>query len=115
MTLRLYMDHHVRAALTKGLRRRGIDCLTTEEDGAAQWEDSMLLDRAGAVDWVLFSQDVDLLIITTDRSRRGEEFAGLIYSPQLSVTIGQAIRDLQLIASILNPADMRNRVMHIPL
>jgi hypothetical protein len=31
------------------------------------------------------------------------------------VTIGQAIRDLALIAQALDPEDMRNRIQFIPL
>jgi uncharacterized protein (DUF433 family) len=34
--LRLYMDVHVKAAITAGLRRRGIDVVTAQEDGGAR-------------------------------------------------------------------------------
>jgi hypothetical protein len=30
------------------------------------------------------------------------------------VTIGQAVRDLELIAKVLDPQDMRNRIEFIP-
>ena len=46
MTLRFYMDHHVPSAITQGLRQRGIDVLTAHEDGAAQFDDEQLLERA---------------------------------------------------------------------
>ncbi|MBI4454815.1 MAG: DUF5615 family PIN-like protein [Acidobacteria bacterium] len=46
MSARLYMDVHVRWAITDGLRRRGIDVLTVQEDGAQQLDDPALLDRA---------------------------------------------------------------------
>ena len=61
--LRLYMDMHVKAAITAGLRRRGIDVVTAQEDGGAHLEDVALLDRATALQRVLFSQDNDLLAI----------------------------------------------------
>jgi hypothetical protein len=35
--LRLYMDVHVKAAITAGLRRRGIDVVTAQEDGVPAW------------------------------------------------------------------------------
>ena len=38
----------------------------------------------------------------------------LVYAHQLGVTIGQAIRDLELITYALAPADMRNRIEFIP-
>lgn len=31
----LYMDVHVKQAITLGLRRRGVDALTAQEDGTA--------------------------------------------------------------------------------
>ena len=36
MSVRLYADVHVRRAVTEGLRLRGIDILTAQEDSAAQ-------------------------------------------------------------------------------
>jgi hypothetical protein len=76
--LRLYMDVHVKAAITAGLRRRGIDVVTAQEDGGTRLEDVALLDRATTLQRVLFSQDNDLLAIARDRQATGVFFAGLI-------------------------------------
>src|SRR5207302_10179568 len=46
VTLRLYMDHHVPFAITVGLRQRGVDVLTAEDDGTATLDDDPLLERA---------------------------------------------------------------------
>jgi len=43
MALRFYMDMHVPAAITQGLRRRGIDVLTSQEDGTREADDEVLL------------------------------------------------------------------------
>jgi len=61
--LRLYMDVHVKTAITAGMRRRGIDVLAAQEDEAVRLEDEALLNRATALQRVLFSQDDDLLAI----------------------------------------------------
>ena len=61
MTLAFYMDAHVQAGITQGLRRRGIDVLTAQEDGADRLSDPDLLSRATALGRVLFSRDEDLL------------------------------------------------------
>jgi hypothetical protein len=45
MSVRLYMDVHVRRAVTEGLRMRGVDVLTAQEDGAAELTDTDLLSR----------------------------------------------------------------------
>ena len=42
------MDHHVQGAITRGLRARGIDVLTAEEDGTKRWPDDRLLDELAA-------------------------------------------------------------------
>lgn len=47
MALGLYMDHNVSAAVTQGLRLRGVDVITAHEDGSHRLEDADLLDRAG--------------------------------------------------------------------
>ena len=108
------MDHHVPAAITNGLRQRSVDVLTAYENGAAEMDDPTLLSRATQVGRVLFSQDRDLLVFADQWLRVGRNFAGLIYAHQLGVTIGEAVRDLTLIAQVLEPEDMQNRVEFIP-
>ena len=39
MAIALYMDHHVPRAMTTALRLRGVDILTTYEDGASDMDD----------------------------------------------------------------------------
>jgi hypothetical protein len=115
VSLSLYMDHHVDAAITQGLRRRGIDVLTCQDDGTTNWDDERLLERTGQLDRVLFSQDKDLLAFAHRWQSAGRSFAGLIYGHQLDLTIGQAIRDLELIAQVYDPDDLRDRVEYLPL
>ncbi len=109
------MDHHVPAAIADGLRRRGVDVLTAYEDGAAELDDPDLLSRTTQLGRVLFSQDRDLLILADQWLRAGRNFGGLVHAHQLSVTIGEAVRDLTLIAQVLEPEDMQNHVEFIPL
>ena len=115
MSLLLYMDVHVRWAITAELRRRGVDVLTAQEDGAARFEDPALLDRATELGRVFVSQDDDLLREAARRQATGERFSGVVYSHQLRITVGQAIRDLELLATIYEPADMESRVEYLPL
>jgi hypothetical protein len=113
--LRLYMDVHVKAAITAGIRRRGIDAVTAQEDGATRLEDVPLLDRATALGRVLFSQDDDLLAIARARQTQGVFFAGLIYGHQLAATIGKYVLDLEVVCTVLDPEDMANRIEYLPL
>ena len=109
------MDVHVPRAITEGLRLRGIDVLTAQEDGAARLLDSALLDRAKILRRVLFSRDQDLLREATRRQQSGQGFAGVIYAHQLKVTIGQCIRNLELIAQVCESEDFANWIEYLPL
>ncbi|HZW31537.1 MAG TPA: DUF5615 family PIN-like protein [Isosphaeraceae bacterium] len=115
MGIKLDMDHHVDAAITAGLRRRGVDVLTCQQDGTTTWDDERLLDRATRLGRVLFSQDDDLLAIAHQWPRTNRSFAGLGYSHQLDLSIGQAVRDLEWIAGVYDPDDTRDRVEYLPL
>lgn len=115
MSVALYMDVHVRRAVTIGLRTRGVAVITAQEDGTAMWPDDRLLDRASELGRALFSQDDDLLAEAELRQREGRTFAGVIYAHQLSITIGQCVRDLEIIAKAAEPEDLRNRVEFLPL
>ena len=115
MTLKLYMDHNVPAAITTGLRIRSVDVITAYEDEHHMIDDSRLLDRATEVGRVLFTRDDDLVTEAVQRQRDGREFAGVIYAHQLKVTIGAAIADLLLIATAGAPADLRKTLQILPL
>jgi hypothetical protein len=115
MPTRLYLDHHVPRAITAGRRRRRVDVLTAAEDGAAELSDPDLLDWASALDHALFSQDKDLLLEARRRQAESIPFGGVIYAYQLHVSIGTCIRDLELIATVTEPADLRNQVIFLPL
>jgi hypothetical protein len=100
VTVKLYMDVHVARALTVGLRLRGVDVLTAQEDGTSRLPDDALLERAHALRRVLFTQDDDLLREAARRHGTGEPFSGVIYAHQLKTTIGRCIADLALIAAV---------------
>ena len=109
------MDVHVRSAVTDGLRLRGVTVLTAQEDGTTKLDDPDLLDRATALGYVLFSQDVDLLAEAARRQAVGQPFTGVVYAHQLYVTIGQCVNDLELLSKVFDPADMMNRVVYLPI
>lgn len=115
MSLAYYADHHVAAAITRGLRNRGIDVLTAADDGAETWEDATILERATTLSRTVFTQDRDFLVLAHEWQSTGREFAGIVYGHQLEVTIGKAIHDLELLASVFDPPDIANRVEFLPL
>lgn len=115
MSIRLYMDHNVPAAITIGLRLHGVDVLTAYEDEHHQVPDPLLLNRAHQLGRVLFSRDDDLVAEAVRRQREGALFPGVIYAHQLRVSIGKAIDDLLIIAMSGEPEELVNTVQFLPL
>ncbi len=115
MSIGIYMDVHVKRAVTDELRRRNVDVLTAQEDGTAELSDTELLSRATYLKRVLFSQDEDLLADATQRQHANQYFCGLIYSHQLAITIGQAVHDIELIAKVYEFSDIENHIEYLPL
>jgi hypothetical protein len=115
VTVAYYMDHHFHGGVTRGLRARGIDCLTAEEDGQAATDDDILLDRATAMNRVMVSSEADMLAIAGHCLATGHAFAGLVYGHQLRITVGGAIADLQLVHDLQSLEEMRNQVIWMPL
>src|SRR5260370_42021076 len=89
------------------LRLRLIDVLTAQEDGAAELDDDLLLQRATALGRVLVSQDEDLLREAARRLSDHKNFSGLIYSHQLRITnrpgdlSGRVVRKNRILANLM--------------
>ena len=115
MSLPLFMDHHVHSGITKGLRRRGIDVLTADEDGRASAPDDQLLERSTELGRPIFTQDDDFLEIADRWQQAGRHFAGVIYAHQLRVTVGQIVADLQLICEASAAHELYDTVIFLPL
>jgi hypothetical protein len=114
MGVPLYMDVHVPLAMTRQLRRRGVDVLTAQDDGFEEVEDDDLLLRATELGRLLFTQDIRFRVLAEDWQRQGREFAGLALGPQLGGTIGQYVEDLELIAKSSESDEWRKIVQFLP-
>jgi predicted nuclease of predicted toxin-antitoxin system len=115
VSLALYMDVHVPLAITRGLRRRGVDVLTAQQDGAAELPDERLLDRAAELGRILFSRDQDLLVEAARRMRSGKAFAAVVFARQADVSISRCVADLELLAKSATPEDAVGQVVYLPL
>lgn len=114
MALSYYMDVHIPAAITAGLRRRNIDVLTSQQDETREADDERLLARATALGRLLFSQDQDLLRVATNWQRTSRDFAGLVFAPQQATSIGQLIEDLELVAQCCTSEEVANQIIFLP-
>ena len=114
MAIALYMDVHVPQAITVQLRRRGVDVLTAFDDETKELPDDKLLERVTELERVLFTQDIRFRVLAETWQVEGKHFTGLIFGHQLGGTIGQFVKDLELIAKASEPDEWVNAVEYIP-
>jgi predicted nuclease of predicted toxin-antitoxin system len=72
VAVQLYMDVHVPQSITDQLRRRGIDVLTSIEDGSSELLDDELLECVRSLERVLFTQDIRFKVMTEDWQHQGK-------------------------------------------
>ena len=109
------MDVHVPGPITNGLRRRGVDVLTAQEDGSDDWADSDLVDRAALLQRVLFTYDQDFIAIAADRQKQNVRFSGIVFANQYKVSWRRSIDDLEMIAKATDPAYWQDRLERLPI
>ncbi len=114
MAIALYMDVHVPQAITVQLRRRGVDVLTAFDDETRELPDDKLLERVTQLQRVLFTQDIRFRVLAETWQVDRKQFTGLIFGHQLGGTIGQFVKDLELIAKASEPSEWVNAVEYIP-
>ena len=114
MPLAVYMDVHVPAAVTEGLRRKSLDVRTAQADAAGLLSDEDLLTRTTVLGCVLLTQDADFLEITARWQQQGIAFSGVLFAPQ-GMPIGRMIEDAELCLAGLTADEFRSRLVHLPL
>lgn len=115
MSLTFYLDENMPRAIAVGLRLRGIDVLTAQEDNRRRTNDSILLDRAGSLGRVMVSFDTDMLAIGVHRQRESIPFSGVIFAHSAQISVGDLLRELELIAKVGELEDMADTILYLPL
>jgi predicted nuclease of predicted toxin-antitoxin system len=108
MAIKLYMDVHIKSAVTDGMRRRGVDVLTAQESKLGLASDEEHIEFARGLGRVIFTNDVDYLRLHA----QGAKHAGIIYCHQTK-SIGQMIQGLILVYELMTPEQMANHVEFI--
>jgi hypothetical protein len=74
-----------------------------------------VLSRATELGRIVVTRDEDFLREATDRQRSRQTFGGVIYAHQIRVSIGDCVRDLELLAGVLEPEEFIGRVEYLPI
>lgn len=115
MTLPLYFDQHAPGPVASGLRRRGIDVVTAEQDGHKGIADELILERATSLGRILVTNDSDFLAIAARWRRSGRHFAGLVYYADQNLPHGKLIEDLVLITEVYTADEIIDQIEYLPL
>jgi hypothetical protein len=115
MAIALYFDVHVDRAIVGQLRLRDVDALTAQDDGSDRMSDELLFERASQSGRPIVTHDIRFLAMAENWQRLGRPFCGLIFAHPMQVSIGQCVRDLELIAKATDPGDWTSAVIRLPL
>ena len=107
--IRFFLDENIPIAVAAQLNRRGIEAVTVRDLGVLGDSDQNHLQRASMLGYVLCTNDADFVNLAA----QGVEHAGIIFGQQHKHTIGDWVRNLELIHAILDPEDMRNHVEYL--
>jgi predicted nuclease of predicted toxin-antitoxin system len=115
--LRLISDQNFNARILRGLRRRmpNLEVVRALDVGLACADDPDLLEWTGAEGRILLTHDVNTILgFAYDRVRAGLPMPG-VFLVARSMSIGQAIDDLELAVRAQTPDDCKDRVLYFPL
>lgn len=115
--LTLVADENLKQQITNGLRRRlaGIDIVTTLQAGLSGTSDPKVLAWAAEVGRIVVTHDLRTMAgHAYDRVGAGEPMAGVVEVPT-TMSIGHAIDELLLVVQLLEPHEIKDRVLRLPL
>jgi predicted nuclease of predicted toxin-antitoxin system len=115
--IRLLIDEDVHGDIVKGLRRRQptLDLVRVQDVGLRHTPDPLILEWAAQQGRVVVSVDKKTLAVDAwDRVARGLPMPGVAIL-RVFLTIGQASRELEIIALAGNPDDFRDQVIYLPM
>lgn len=106
--IRFYLDENVNSAVAMGLRRRGMDVMTTVEAQMLGAEDEEHLARATSEGRVLFTQDTDFIRIHA----QGVSHSGIVYFSN-QTDIGRIVTGLHFIYEVYSSTEMIGRLEYL--
>lgn len=115
ISVRYYLDVHIPRAIAVQLRIRGIDALRAQEDGTDELADDLLLERARVEGRVMVTSDIRFFAMACGWSREGRNHAGIVFGSQSGVSIGEFVRDLELIAKTCDLVELNGQAIRLPL
>ena len=108
--IRIYTDESVDVAIAHGLQRRGVDAFSARDRDKLGLTDEEQLFFANQEKATIFTHDDDFLRIAAKWNDEGKTHCGVIYCHQTKYGIGDCIRNLKILATVLSSEDMINHI-----
>ncbi len=112
--MRLYADVNFRRAIVRGLRERGLDIITAQDDHTDRLSDTALLTHITQLERAILTHDKDFLLIGQLWQEAGIYFYGIIYVAD-GCPIGQCIEEIELLAFAELPESLIGHIRFIPM
>jgi hypothetical protein len=108
--IRIYTNESVDVAIAEGLKRRGVDAFSARDTGNLGLTDEEQLAYAGKEKAAIFTHDTDFLQIAARWMEEGRTHQGIIYCHPKSYPVGECLRKLRVLTSVLTAEDMINHI-----
>jgi predicted nuclease of predicted toxin-antitoxin system len=112
MPAAFYFDVPVNKAIALGLRLRGVETLTAQEDGYDRAPDEDIMTRALELHRPVMTTDHDFLVLAKLMLQREQPFSGVIFV-RFTTPIGYAVEELEVYAKAGETQDFLNRVIFL--
>ena len=108
--IRICTDENVDIAIAQGLQRRGVKAYSARDRDKLGLTDEEQLIFAWEEKASIFTHDTDFLRIAAQWNDEGRTHCGIIYCHQTTYGIGDCIRNLKILATVLTSEDMINHI-----
>ena len=106
-SLVVYADEDVNIAVIEGLKRRGIEAYSYRDFRNFGLSDEEQVEFSRRKNFVLLTHDTDFLRIVHEKR---VEHCGIIFVSQTKMSVGEIIRRIEHLVSILPFEDMKNHI-----
>ena len=108
--IRIYTDESVDVAIAHGLQRRGVEAFSARDRDKLGLTDEEQLAFAKEEKCTIFTHDTDFLRIVAQWIHDGRTHHGVIYCHQNAHGIGDCVRSLKILVTVLTQEDMIDHI-----
>ena len=108
--IRIYTDESVDVAIAHGLQRRGVEAFSARDRAKLGLTDEGQLAFANEEKCTIFTHDTDFLRIVAQWIHDGRTHHGVIYCHQNAHGIGDCVRSLKILVTVLTQENMIDHI-----